>query len=119
MEFRRCFSKVKTLVIRLYYIIHVPILLSNENISKVPRTILSIGKRFNSTKKEFCKKTVSCCAEFHLYHKKNHYNKRKTKNNSYNSKWFFKDDKLNEMDNRFKITNTIIKSLSKNMRFLN
>ena len=48
---------------------------SNENISKVvPETILSIGKRFNSTKKEFCKKTnvkVAPALNFqYLHHKK-------------------------------------------------
>ena len=102
---------------------------SNENISKVvPETILSIGKRFNSTKKEFCKKTnvkVAPALNFqYLHHKKNHYNKRKTKNSILIIlSGFFKDDlnlmrwiissKLHEYDYKVSIKEHAILKLEK------
>lgn len=57
----------------------------SENISKVvPETILSIGKRFNVTKKEFCKNThvkVAPALNFqYLHHKKNRIKKKIFKN---------------------------------------
>ena len=58
-----------------------------ESSSKVvPQTILSIGKRFNSTKKEFCKNInvkVAPALNFqYLYNRKNKIDKKREINNS-------------------------------------
>ncbi len=107
---------------------------ANENVSKVvPETILSIGKRFNSTKKEFCKNTIVKVAPAlnfqYLHHKKNHYKKRKTKNRILIIlSGFFEDDlnlikwimnsKLNEHNYEVSIKEHAILKLEKIMKKL-